>query len=506
MNKFKIHTEIVRAGRSFFCFYDRMCRLNRRYTLEELKKEGVIFADSVLLVKLNDAVRLFAFITAKTSFPKIMAARKNGETYIEMFLEYDGKGSPGEEFVVKDFPNEMEALLFYRKAASRNYSPAPSQKGWCSWYHYFDKIREKDILENLSFLKSHKEKIPLEVVQIDMGYCPCLGDWGQPSEGFPSGVRYLARKIRHFGFTPGIWLAPFTAQKESRLFKNHPHWFYTDDEYPWHSVFGSSHWKALDLSNPEALEFAVKTAQKFKEAGFDYYKLDFIDMAAIPGRRYSNNKSGVELYREGLAKIKKVIGKSPMLACNPIIPSSFGIADTIRVGQDTAPFWEPEHAVTAGAEEALKTAFTRLFLNGGPLQIDADCIILRERQSKLSEDEVKTYLSVVMVSSGAFLLSDKMDLISRERLDWAFKKLPYENLIAVPEKIFDIDPPASLALYSRDKIVGKFIINWQGREKFYSLENLNTLNAVDFWSGEKITSKKAEFYLRPHQSKLLFYS
>jgi len=506
MNKFKIHSEIVKTERSFFCFYDRMCKLNRRYTLEELRKKGAIFADSILLVKLNNAVRLFAFTTAKMSLPKIMVARKNGQTHMEMWLEYDGEGSPSEEFIIKDFPNEAEALLFYRKAASKNYSPAPPQKGWCSWYHYFDKIREKEILENLSFLKSHKKKIPLDIVQIDMGYCPYLGDWEESSERFPRGVKYLAKKIRDFGFIPGIWLAPFTAEEESMLFKTHPHWFYADDEYSWHSVFDSARWKALDISNPEALEFVVKTAQRFKEAGFDYYKLDFIDMAAIPGKRYSNNKSGVELYREGLGKIKKVIGSSPMLACNSIIPSSFGIADAVRINQDTAPFWEPEHAETAGAKEALKTAFTRLFLSGGPLQIDADCIVLRNWQSKLTEDEVKTYLSVVMVSSGAFFLSDKMELISEERLNYAFKKLPYENLIVVPEKIFDIDPPHSLILYSSDKIVGKFIINWEKREKFYSLGNLNTLNAVDFWSGEKIRGKKVEFYLGPHQSKLFFYS
>jgi alpha-galactosidase len=55
---------------------------------------------------------------------------------------------------------------------------------WCSWYHYFTKVRETDIDENLAAI-AHQD-LPFDVVQLDDGYQAEIGDWLTLSDRFES--------------------------------------------------------------------------------------------------------------------------------------------------------------------------------------------------------------------------------------------------------------------------------------------------------------------------------
>ncbi len=50
---------------------------------------------------------------------------------------------------------------------------SPYQLGWCSWYHYFENVREIDIRKNLSAAADW----PIEVFQVDDGFQSSVGDW-----------------------------------------------------------------------------------------------------------------------------------------------------------------------------------------------------------------------------------------------------------------------------------------------------------------------------------------
>ena len=45
---------------------------------------------------------------------------------------------------------------------------------WCSWYHYFTKVTEQDMLENLDAIEDLQ--LPVDVVQLDDGYQAEIGD------------------------------------------------------------------------------------------------------------------------------------------------------------------------------------------------------------------------------------------------------------------------------------------------------------------------------------------
>src|SRR5690606_25876674 len=51
-------------------------------------------------------------------------------------------------------------------AAEGARTTAPYQVGWCSWYHYFDGVREDDVTSNLALAGDW----PFDVFQLDDGY------------------------------------------------------------------------------------------------------------------------------------------------------------------------------------------------------------------------------------------------------------------------------------------------------------------------------------------------
>ena len=138
--------------------------------------------------------------------------------------------------------------------------PEKAPAGWCSWYYYYQNITEKEVLKNLGYLSRNKDRLPLDVVQIDDGYQEELGDWLKPNEKFPSGMKSLADQIRGRGFTPGIWLAPFLFSEDSRFYHDNHNWYILNKKgFPLRALLNPD-WGAtkkifaLDMTRPQAQE------------------------------------------------------------------------------------------------------------------------------------------------------------------------------------------------------------------------------------------------------------
>src|SRR5262245_43240351 len=54
---------------------------------------------------------------------------------------------------------------------------AQTPTGWCSWYYYFGRVGQRDVLENLVQLQRVRDVLPVDVVQVDDGYQAAVGDW-----------------------------------------------------------------------------------------------------------------------------------------------------------------------------------------------------------------------------------------------------------------------------------------------------------------------------------------
>jgi alpha-galactosidase len=184
---------------------------------------------------------------------------------IEVAVNTEGlRLNPGESWDLEEFSfakatDREELLGQLASQIQKNHPSLPVKEfptGWCSWYYYFEDATEEDIRKNVQAIAQH---VPaLRYIQIDDGYQAAMGDWFESGPRFPNGVASVLAEITRAGFSPGIWVAPFIAQKESRIFRQHPDWFIQDDGgTPLASdtvSFGGwrlGPWYALDGTHPE---------------------------------------------------------------------------------------------------------------------------------------------------------------------------------------------------------------------------------------------------------------
>jgi alpha-galactosidase len=318
---------------------------------------------------------------------------------------------------------QWAALLGKHMGARIN---APYQRGWCSWYHYFDAITEDALLSNLRKLQQLRREFPVDVVQLDDGFQAALGDWEQTNPKFPSGLKRIADEIRAAGFIAGLWTAPFLATRDSDLMRVHPQWFIRGQNGGPLAVVHNPGWSAgedkfayaLDPSHPEFSQYLEQLFHRLvHEFGLGYLKLDFLFAAAAGGHRHDLNLTRAQTLRRGLAAIRRATGDETfLLGCGCPLGPAVGIVDGMRIGPDVAPYWGGD--VEPGTRLAINAIIARSFMHRRLWLNDPDCLMLRASATRLSLEERFSLASAIAVSGGMLLLSDDMNLLDHgsERL------------------------------------------------------------------------------------------
>ncbi len=303
---------------------------------------------------------------------------------------------------------------------------APYQRGWCSWYHYFHAVTEDAMRSNLRALKELRSEFPLEVVQLDDGYQSALGDWDRTNAKFPSGLKKLANEIRAAGFIAGIWTAPFFAARDSLLMREHGAWFIRHDENgeplragynPNWTASDDKYAYALDPSHPEVTEHLERLFRKIVEDfGYQYLKLDFLYAAAAEGVRHDPKTTRAETLRRGLEAIRRGAGERTfILGCGCPLGTAVGIVDGMRIGPDVAPYWGATTGATGepGTALAIDAILARSFMHRRWWLNDPDCLMLRAKETRLSNDEREALAWTIAASGGMLLISDDMRLLDQ---------------------------------------------------------------------------------------------
>ena len=280
------------------------------------------------------------------------------------------------------------ALAAYGDRSARQLgTPAPRQSPtvWCSWYHYFQEVTEADVLENVDAIA--RLDLPVDVVQLDGGWEPCVGDWLGLSSRFRS-LGSLVSRIRDTGRRAGIWLAPFTVGSHSELARDHPAWLVgTDGASGGSPEYGGTNWDqalhGLDLTHPGAQGYLREAFERLTMIGFDYFKLDFLYTGALRGSRHGRAGSephtdrmvddGVVAYRTGLELVRDVVGDAYVVGCGaPILPS-VGLLDAMRVSPDVVNPFEQD----SGRLRSAPGTVARAWQHGRYWTNDPDCLIAR---------------------------------------------------------------------------------------------------------------------------------
>lgn len=447
-----------------------------------------------------DRLLLIGFTTALRQTSTVRLTR-SGELWAVCDLE-DVHLSPGEtvesEALLVTCGAEADTLLrIYGRAIASAMQARPvghSLSGWCTWYQYYGAVQEDHVLDNLQRLKAEGRAGAIQVVQLDAGYEAAVGDWLTPNSKFPHGLKWLAGQIRAAGFKPGLWLAPFTVSPGSQLFADHPEWVIRDEDGAPLPALRDFDWEVelhgLDCTHPAALKWLANVVRTVvSEWGFEYLKLDFLYSGALRGQRYATGVTAIEAYRQGLSLIREVAGDVFIVGCGaPLLPS-VGLVDAMRIGPDIAPFWKPKpkdtYRVWPSAENAVRNTLARYWMHGHLWQNDADCLLVRDHDTQLTEAEAQTWATLVGLSGGLVMWSDGLADLSPARARLIDVLLPPIGQAAQPMGLLDAEKPVALALtierpFGSWRVVTLF--NWEDDARVIEYDLGGPGYVYEFWS------------------------
>jgi alpha-galactosidase len=426
---------------------------------------------------------LFAFTSCRRFIGRFYVRPKSIQAVVDM----EGLTlAPGQSWELEEFQfgtgadrNGLLAALGERIANNHprpRHDPVPT--GWCSWYCFGPKVKAEQVLGNLDFIA--KNGPALKYIQIDDGYQPAMGDWLETGPGFGGGVRDVLRQIKEKGFEPAIWVAPFIAEKGSKLFAQHPDWFINDaDGQPLSADkvtfqgWRRGPWYALDGTHPEAqkhLEGLFRTLRR--DWGCNYFKLDANFWGAMHGGKFHDpNATRVEAYRRGMEAVLRGAGDGFVLGCNHPIWPSFGLIHGSRSSGDIKRTW----AKIAGTA---RQNLCRNWQNGRLWWNDPDCAVLT---GDLPEDEYLFHATAVYASGGMLLSGDDLTKITPERLAMLRKLVPPTGVAAE----FEDDSLRVGYVRLKDRTAVS-LLNWSEEPAVFSFKLPATCRVTEYWSGESL--------------------
>jgi alpha-galactosidase len=406
-----------------------------------------------------------------------------------------------EDMVLLQGPDRATVLAEFAKLLAEHHRadclPELPPTGWCSWYCFGAKTTADDIRANQDFIML--EVPQLEFIQIDDGYQATIGDWLETGPAFGGGIQDVIKEIRDRGREPAIWVAPFVAQKDSRVLQEHPDWFVRDEDgNPMPSdrvTFGGwrfGPWYCLDTTNPQVQAHLLKVFSTMRfDWGIKYFKLDACYWGAIQGgKRHDPKTTRIRAYRIGLETMQRGSDRSFLLGGNHPTWPSLGIFQAWRTSDDISRSWDSFRRT--GQQNLMRN-----WLNGDCIWNDPDCVVLT---GDLPENEYQFHATVIYASGGSVLSGDDLPTILPHRLAMLRKLLPPTGVAA--QFADDSLEVGTIELPGKSMIC---LFNWDDASKTLSFELAQRSRVTDFWTGEALGEREGvvEMWLEPHSARLL---
>jgi hypothetical protein len=357
--------------------------------------------------------------------------------------------------VEKNYMKLKRGLACFRPLDKKAFTRAPA--GWCSWYIFYQGVREDQVVQNTDWLAANLKKFGCQYVQIDDGW-QGVGqgagenrDWYVTEKHkFPHGMKWLADYIRGKGFRPGIWLIPF-ATSDSKLFARQPGLFIRQSDGT--SVFETTDAKTgkteidwtgryvVDPTGPEGRRWFTDLFRMITiDWGYDYVKIDGQGGSAGACNQYRQRLADPKLqpddaYRAGLEAMKAVMGKDRFLLNCGGQYSSAGLCEGIRIGGDVGPDW-------TGMQAAIQATMQSLYMNHLCFWTDPDVVCVRP---PLSFDQARLWATLLGITGQLLMTSDDMPKLGPDRVELIKRIFPVADIrpmdlypLAGKPRIFDL--------------------------------------------------------------------
>jgi hypothetical protein len=390
-------------------------------------------------------------------------------------LRADSSGISRSEPLVFIGDADVNAGLDRLREQIQAHLPADARKakkppgGWFSWNERFAEVDRAYLSTHVDLVRDTLLPLGMPLVELDDGWMPKWGDWSE-NDGFSEGLDSLAAEITGEGLVAGVWTAPFLVDVDSSAASTlDPSFFVRDAEgNPIEHAYTAAptSYYVLDGSNPAAMAHVTDVVKSLADAGYTFFKFDFIYAGAIPGKRLEE-VTGTEAFRSGMKLLLEAAGPDAIInACGVPIHPILGLTDSLRIGPDTA-FDGFELAVPLLTSAARSyAARSYLFPLVWP---DSDQTQVRE---PYGENLARMSAAVAAMAGPAYALGDDLSTLPQDRLglmldgtilDIAAAETPARPLDLMMESSIDVIPSPSLETaitptYTRSPPPTRFIV------------------------------------------------
>lgn len=362
------------------------------YHFKKYDVQGLFHSYTYTYFRLDEKLEFFGSLSERVGYTIFNMDFNSGKFTVEKDIEGVTLDSECEIFNILCARGEYDEV-FDKYFGSMNLREPKIQhlSGYTSWYNYFQKIDEKIILRDLNGLDRAKDEV--SIFQIDDGYESFVGDWLVPdSKKFPRGMKVIADEIHKKGYLAGIWIAPFSAQRNSVIAKEHPDWLIRDNENG-KPLLGSPGWGGaytLDFYNEEARAYIKNFFNVIlREWEYDMVKLDFLYSEAMQPRR---GKTRGQIMCEAMDFLRECVGEDKLiLGCGVPLGPSFGVVDACRISCDVDLKYGKKFYNVLGinleipsAQNAINNSIFRRHLNGRAFCSDPDVFFLRNNNLRFT--------------------------------------------------------------------------------------------------------------------------
>ena len=331
--------------------------------------------------------------------------------------------------IIKDILGEKYGIDFAPLKKRGIYNKPPA--GFMTWYALKFGASEEAVLRNTKFQREHLLDYGADTVWVDWEWChrryererfDGVDAFNPDPEKYPSGLGYLAEKIKEAGFVPALWIG-FTNDAALTDYER---------EHPEISLAHNDTWSGryyYDITHPEYLDgFLPKAVGQVMSWGYKAIKFDTLPNCIQAHENFHANMHKPELttysaYRGMVKRVRELVGEDVyMLACSgsydPVLLWGAGLFDSSRIGPDLFTW------------EKFVETFDRLAqfypLHGVVIYNDPDNVVLREEYSTF--EQAKTRLSVVSLLGLPLTFGDELSELPEERLDLLRRALPVQKV------------------------------------------------------------------------------
>ena len=437
----------------------------------------------------------------------------------QLILRY-GKTISSNRFIINIAGSLYTALENYADAVGKvNKARTRSiVNGWCSWFYTLAQVSEDEVISNTEFASKHLQQFGLEYIQVDEGYQRWHGDW-EGNKRFPHGMKWLADKIKSYGFKAGLWISPYVVSEPTEVFQKHPEWLLKKEDG---SLKRIGNWDenaeppadenpkryGLDITHSGAAKWLHDLIDTIvNNWGYEMIKIDFVAWSILAADRfYDPTLSSAEVYRRGMEIMRSAAGeKCHILECGPGA-ITVGLIDSMRIEADvnygfSEAAWKTYFLHPAGS---LSAAAKRYYFHKRTSINDADHICI----SLLSNQQAEAAATLIALSGGNMISGDRLTQLDTYKLEILKKITPSFGEAATPVDLFDGEMQSVFALKIKKEFGDLIAIGWtiigffnssltETVEKKFSLKRLwlepdKTYLAFDFWKQQFIGEVSGE--------------